>query len=95
MLRKGSEFRLGSAFFGISDPGLVKKSFFETFLSKKLAGGPGDENSEMCFEGAGKRQEITTTLGGVPLRSFTQCIRSSISFEDHQIFDDFQNVGRS
>ena len=31
---KRSEFGLGSAFFGISDPGLVKKSFFETFLSQ-------------------------------------------------------------
>ena len=28
-------------FFGISDPGLAKKSFFETFLSNKLTGGGG------------------------------------------------------
>ena len=35
---KRSEFDLGSAFFGISDPGLVKKSFFETFLSQKIDG---------------------------------------------------------
>ena len=44
------EFRLGSAFFGISDPDLVKKSFFETFLSKEfkeLTGGGGDEISEI------------------------------------------------
>ena len=37
---KKSEFRLGSAFFGISDPGLVKKTFFESFLSEKLTRGP-------------------------------------------------------
>ena len=35
---KRSEFGLGSAFFGNSDPGLVKKSFFETFLSQKIDG---------------------------------------------------------
>ena len=35
-----SEFGLGSAFFGIGDPGLVKKAFFESFLSEKLTGGP-------------------------------------------------------
>ena len=44
---KRSEFRLGSAFFGISDPGLVKKGFFETFLSKKMTGGGGNEISEI------------------------------------------------
>ena len=35
---KRSEFDLRSAFFGISDPGLVKKSFFETFLLQKIDG---------------------------------------------------------
>ena len=40
---KKSELGLGSAFFGISDPGLVKKSFFKLFFHKKLTGGPGDE----------------------------------------------------
>ena len=35
---KRSDFGLGSAFFGISDPGLVKKGFFETFLSQKIDG---------------------------------------------------------
>ena len=38
-----SDFRLGSVFFGISDPGLVKKCFFDTFLSQKMTRAPGDE----------------------------------------------------
>ena len=40
-------FGLGSAFFGISDPGLVKKTFFKVFFHKKLTGGPGDEILEI------------------------------------------------
>ena len=44
---KRLEFRLGSAFFGISDPGLVKKTFFKVFFHKKLTGGPGDEILEI------------------------------------------------
>ena len=44
---KRSEFGLGSAFFGISDPGLVKKTFFKVFFHKKLTGGPGDEIFEI------------------------------------------------
>ena len=51
--KQRSEFRLGSALFGISDPDLVKKSFFETFLSKKLTGGGEDEISEIHFGLAG------------------------------------------
>ena len=46
-MKKRSEFGLGSAFFGISDPGLVKKTFFKVFFHKKLTGGPGDEISEI------------------------------------------------
>ena len=45
MMKKRSEFGLGSAFFGISDPGLVKKTFFKVFFHKKLTGGRGDEIS--------------------------------------------------
>ena len=47
---KRSEFGLGSAFFGISDPGLVKKTFFKVFFHKKLTRGPWDENLEVFFE---------------------------------------------
>ena len=46
-MKKRSDVRLGGAFFGISDPGLIKKSFFEILLSKKLTGGPGDEILEI------------------------------------------------
>ena len=46
-MKKRSELGLGSAFFGISDPGLVKKTFFKVFFDKKLTGGPGDEMLEI------------------------------------------------
>ena len=38
MMKKKSELGLGSAFFGISDPGLVKKTFFKVFFHKKIDG---------------------------------------------------------
>ena len=44
---KKSEFGLGSAFFGISDPGLVKKTFFKVFFPKKLTRASEDEISEI------------------------------------------------
>ena len=46
MMKKRSELGLGSALFGISDPGLVKKTFFKAFFHRKLTRGPGDEISE-------------------------------------------------
>ena len=46
-MKKRSEFGLGSAFFGISDPGLVKKTFFKVFFHKKLTGASGDENLDI------------------------------------------------
>ena len=56
MRKKRSGFGLGSAFFGISDPGLVKKAFFKVFFHKKLTGGPGDEVLKICV--------LCTFLGG-------------------------------
>ena len=47
MMKKRSEFGLGSAFFGISDPGLVKKTFFKVFFHKKLTRASGDEILEI------------------------------------------------
>ena len=47
MMKKRSDLGPASAFLGISDPGLVKKTFFKVFFHKKLTGGPGDEISEI------------------------------------------------
>ena len=41
MMKNRSELGLGSALFGISDPGLIKKGFFETLLSKNRTGSDG------------------------------------------------------
>ena len=43
MITKRSDFDLGSAFFVISDPGLVKKTFFKVFFPKKLTRASEDE----------------------------------------------------
>ena len=45
MRKKRSDLGLGSALFGISDAGLVKKCSLKLFFHKKLTGGPGDEIS--------------------------------------------------
>ena len=62
---KRSEFGLGSAFFGISDPGLVKNTFFKVFFHKKFTRGPGDEilsffAGAVNFAGWGKMLEALT-----------------------------------
>ena len=52
MMKKRSEFGLGSAFFDDSDPGLVKKTFFKVFFPKKSTRGPGDEILEIFVMGS-------------------------------------------
>ena len=51
MMKKRSDLGLGSALFGISDPGLVKKGFFKHFFQNKLTRASGDAISGICFEG--------------------------------------------
>ena len=58
MMKKRSEFGLGSAFFGISDPGLVKKTFFKVFFPKKLTRGSGDEILEIFLASHRKNQDL-------------------------------------
>ena len=50
IMKERSELRLGSAFFGISDPGLVKKTFFKVFFPKKLTRASEDEILMIFFE---------------------------------------------
>ena len=61
---KRSGFGLGSAFFGISDPGLVKKTFFKVSFHEKLTGGPGDEILKMfvlcAFLWGGTLKKVST-----------------------------------
>ena len=61
---KRSEFGLGSAFFGISDPGLVKKSFLDTFVSQKLTRASwGRYLDKKCFTSTQNRATRVQKLG--------------------------------
>ena len=78
MMKKRSELGLGSAFFGISDPCLVKKSFFETFLSQKLTAGPGEEILKIFFAGDDVSKKFDVSEHLAPLNLDTMSVPEAL-----------------